>query len=131
MKTEKISARIKSGDAAGREGTVELELPETTQEAVEKYGEDVVFSRFRAALIIDAQSYMRSQLGKESEPSAEELQTALEEWKPGVRPAGKSTTEKASDLIAKLTAEERDELFAKYMEEQQANSGGSNRGRRR
>jgi hypothetical protein len=124
----KISAQIVKGDAAGRKGEIEFDLPESTTEAVKQFTEEVVFSRFKSALVIDLQSFIRVQLSKEKPPTPKELQDAVNGWEPGVRQQGKSAAEKADNLMGKLTSEERKALFDKYMADQKA-AGARGKGR--
>ena len=109
MKSYEITARKEKG---AEEHTVNLDLPETTQEAISVYGEGVTFSRFLSALIVDAQAYMRGQMNKENPIFGRALQTALTEWKPGVRNVGPGRIETLKARLAKLSPEERAALFA-------------------
>jgi hypothetical protein len=94
---------------------VEFHTPANLHEAVNKYGEEVVFNKFLAAAVIDLQAVLRRNIDK----SQEELQKIAHEWKPGVRaPAVKqSAFEKATAAIGAITdPEERKALLKKLRE---------------
>lgn len=97
---------------AGPKATVKLDFPDTTRELITKYGEEAVYSRARASFVIDIQSMMRSAI--KGEKKQNEIQKLVEEWKPGVKAKGRSTAEKAEDLLSKLTDEEKAALLAKF-----------------
>ena len=85
-------------------------------EAIEKFGEDVVFSGFRRTSVITAQGIMR-RLAKTGKTDAE-IQAAISGWKPGV------AAERISDPVARLksmfssmSAEERQKIMAELMGE--------------
>ena len=85
-------------------------------EAIEKFGEDVVFSGFRRTSVITAQGIMR-RLAKAGKSDAE-IQAAISGWKPGV------AAERISDPVARLksmfssmSAEERQKIMAELMGE--------------
>ena len=107
-KSEQISAKVTGGETV----TVENEMPENIEQAVEEYGDEIVFSRFRASLVIDIQAFMRSYLKGEDPKTQDEIQTLVDDWRPGVKARGKSPTEKAKDLFSKLSAEQKAELLA-------------------
>ncbi len=106
MPIENITAKLTGGEPF----TVTHDLPENIDKAVEQYGHDVVFSRFRASLVIDLQSFMRSQI--KHDKSVDEVQALVDAWVPGTKKAGKSPAEKISDLFGKLTEEERSALLS-------------------
>ncbi len=84
---------------------VEYDFGDSIQDAIEKFGEDVVFSNFKQAATISLQSRIRSwvQAGKEGD----DLQEEASNWKPGMRTVSrKSPTEKLKDLLAGKSPEE-------------------------
>ena len=104
-----VSAKL-SGEGAVPV-TVEYEFGESLNELVEKYGEDVVFSRVKAALTIDLQSLIRR--GISASKSQEEIQTMVAEWKPGVRSGVRKSPEaKIKDLLESIPEDQRAELLA-------------------
>ena len=114
MSLQEVKAKITTGDRAGDVYVVKIDLPETISEATEKYGEEVVFSRFSASLTIDLQSAMRSAIAKDG-ATAETVQTVADEWNPSVKARGKTMDEKIRDLLGKLSDEERRDLLGEYV----------------
>jgi len=113
MALREVKAQVKSGDRAGEIFTVKTDLPENTDEALEKWGEEVVFSRFNASIVIDVQALMRRNIQKD-EATAGLVQEAVDKWKPDVKQAGKPPSEKIDDLMARLSPEERANIIAAY-----------------
>ena len=105
---ESISAKITDGPTV----TVDFDLDETLKEAVDRYGEAIVFSRYRASLVIDLQAYMRIMI--KAKKTNDEIQAAVSEWKPGVKAKGRSPAERARDLFQKLSPEERRALLEEF-----------------
>ena len=108
MPIEQISAKLKDGEPV----ECDFDLDEKLQDAVDRYGEAIVFSRYRAQLIIDLQAYMRSLI--KNDKVEDEIKTLVLEWRPGIKAKGKTPAEQAKDLFSKLTAEERADLLAEY-----------------
>lgn len=108
-----ITARYGQGDDAA-EATVEFDTGANLTEAVELFGDEVVFNRFRAGLIIDVQANIRRMLALDNPKSSDEIQEAISDWMPGVKSKGKSKAEKANEAISKLSTQERAALFAQY-----------------
>lgn len=93
---------------------VQFDFGSNLAESVELYGEDVVYTRYKSAAVIDLQAYMRGMIRAEKSP--DEIEEAVGNWKPGVKAArGKSAVEKLETLMGKLSDEDRDALFKKYM----------------
>jgi hypothetical protein len=84
---------------------------ENLQDAVAKFGEEVVFTNFRAQSVIRAQAIARSEM--EADKSAEEIQSILDAWKPGVQRAREvDPYAAAANAYSKLTPEEQAEFIA-------------------
>ena len=111
MAIQQVKAKVTSGDRKDEEFVVNIDLPESLEEAKDRYGEPLVFSYFNADLAIAVQAFVRTQIKKDG-ATAEAVQTAVDEWKPGMKVRGKSVTEKARDLLGKLSDEDRAELIA-------------------
>ena len=109
-----VKAKVSGGDPY----TVEYPLPNNIGEATKSYGEEVVFGRFKSAIIIDLQGFMRSHIktgetnGDAREKITKDLQAAVNGWKPGVRAPGKSPAEKVKDEFAKLDPDAKKKLLA-------------------
>jgi hypothetical protein len=87
------------------------------QEAVEKFGEQVVYDNFLDKVVISGQAIIRraAQAGKD-------VQAALDAWKPGVRAAGsggfkEKAMPKALKALLELSDEEREAAIAKLKAE--------------
>ena len=105
----KISAKTK---AKPTPVVVDYPLPEKLPELVKAYGEEVVASAAKGALVISAQAYMRRMIEKGKTPA--EIQGEISKWKPDVRQVVKmSALEKATTSIDKLSPQERAELLKK------------------
>lgn len=111
-----MTKQVVEAKLANQEETVaaEYDFGDNLAEAVELYGEEVVFSRYKSAAVIDLQSFMRGLIRQEKTP--EDIATAVAEWKPGVRKAaGKSKEEKARELLGGLSAEERAAILREFL----------------
>lgn len=108
MPVEKISAKLKDTESV----TVEFDIDDKLSDARKRYGEEVVFSRYRSSLIIDLQAFMRGLIKQGKSPT--EIQQAVNEWQPGVKAKGKTAAERARELFSKLTPEERKAVLAQY-----------------
>jgi DNA-directed RNA polymerase specialized sigma24 family protein len=112
----KVNAKLAGMDESV---SVEYDIPENLAASIEKLTEEVVYSRFRAALVVDLQSFMRNKIKQQTEEggSLDEaaLQTAVDEWVPGVKRAGKSAEEKIADLLAGLPEDERNAILEKHI----------------
>jgi hypothetical protein len=111
----KISAERKpNGDKKGGSIEVDYDIPDTLNDMVQRYGENVVYNHARGSVIVALQGYLRSQLGKDKPASPADIQKEVRTWKPGVRKQGKSPAEKAREQLAKLTPEERAALLKEH-----------------
>ena len=115
MALEEVKAQVKSGDRANEVFVIKHDIPATIDEAVQRFGEEIVYSRFRGSYVIDLQSFMRRQIEKDG-ATQDTVQEASDAWRPGVRAAGKSPQEKIGTLLAKLSPEERRELLAELVD---------------
>lgn len=93
---------------------VPFDLPETVQEAVKVWGEDVVLSMAVRAAVIQLQASLRAQLGligdKRKDDNA--IRKDHADFKPEVGAEKVSPTEKIVRLTQKLTPEQRKALLA-------------------
>lgn len=86
-----IRASKKIGDDE-LEATVQYDFGGSLAAATEKFGEEVVYSNFVRASVVTAQAAIRRML--ETGKSGEEIQAAMESWRPGV------TLERTVDPVA-------------------------------
>jgi hypothetical protein len=104
-----ITAKVPS---TGRECSIAYDFGSNCDEAVEKFGDEAVFSAFVSKSVITAQSAMRRFM--EAGLSDEEIQAKMDTWKPGV--AMERTVDPVAALMGKfgsMTAEEQQELLSK------------------
>lgn len=102
-----ISAKTKEHPEAI---TVNYDIPDTLADLTAKFGEAVVASNAKGAIVISLQAFMRRHLDK----GAEELQKLVDSWKPDTRAAAgpkKSAFEKVQESLSSLTPEQRTELL--------------------
>lgn len=93
-----------------KEATISVDLGENVQDAIARFGEEVVFSNYIANVKIGVQSGIRRYL--EAGKTTEEIQQAYDSWKPG------ATMDRVVDPVAALakkmstmTAEEQAAMF--------------------
>lgn len=125
MSIEKVSARLAGDDS--REVTVEYDFGSNLAEAIEKFGENVVFNRFKAAAVIDLQSGIRRHIkakveDAEGNETAEDkytdaqIQDWASNWKPGEKNINrKSKIDKVKDLYKGMSEEDRQALLDQLM----------------
>lgn len=107
MSAKEINAQLKDGTRVVK---VTYDFGDNLQDAVAKFGEEVVFSRFESAAVIDAQALIRR--GIKAEKTDEEIASTLAAWKPGVKQVvRKSASEKIKDAFSGLTAEQKKEML--------------------
>ncbi len=106
MSEVEITARVKVGDDL-REATIFKDLGDDCPDAIDKFGDTVVFTNYRASAKITAQSAIRRYLKAGKSP--EEIVKLMEAWKPGV------AIERISDPVAAFKAK-----FASKSPEEQA-----------
>lgn len=95
MADVEIKAKKKVGDE-DKEATIFVDLGDDMEDAMNKFGEAVVFSNFKASAKITAQAAMRRYL--EAGKSPEEVVKLMAVWKPGV------AIERVSDPVAAFKA---------------------------
>lgn len=103
MSNTQVTATAKLKDEGGNvtaevEGTIDYDFGGTLSEAVDLFGEEVIFTNFKQSAVIACQSRIRAALqqGKEGD----DLQLAILEWKPGVKSISrKSPADKLKALL--------------------------------
>jgi len=105
-----ISATAKIKDEDGNvtaevEESITYDLGSNLDDAVSKFGAEVVFTNFKQSAVIAAQGRMRSLIQKGSR--GDDLQTKMNEWKPGIKTVTrKSPAEKVKELLAGKSSDE-------------------------
>lgn len=104
-----VTAKL-SGQTEDEAVGVTYDFGDTLEDAVDKFGENVVFNRVVSALTIDLQALIRRGIKAGKKP--EEIQKMADEWTPGVKQISKkSPKEKVEEQLAKLSPEQRQELL--------------------
>lgn len=115
---EQIEAQTTSGDRAGEVFSISYEMPQTLQEAVEKFGEDVVYSQFKGSLVINIQSIMRNAIKKDNATAAS-VQEAVDKWGgPRMRAPARPLSERVDELLGRMSPEDRAALLSQYVEDE-------------
>lgn len=105
----KVSAKTKEKPTPV---TIEVNIPDGTDNLVKAYGTEVVGTAAKGAIVISLQAFMRRLIEKGKTPA--EIQAEGSKWKPDVRTIVKqSAFEKASSSLDKLSPAERAELLKK------------------
>lgn len=88
----------------GKEEIIAYDFGDNLEDAVNKFGADVVFSGFRSDAKIDLQARMRARMAK-----GQPVEDLVSIWKPGIKleraPVDAFTA--AKNAFSKMTAEER------------------------
>ena len=89
--------------------TVSYDIPDSLADLTAKFGECVVASNAKGAIVISLQAFIRRHIDKPKD----ELNKLVAEWKPDTRTTGpkKSALEKATEALSGLSAEQRAELL--------------------
>ena len=106
MAEVEIKAKTKVGDE-WHEASAMVDFGEDLEDAITKFGESVVFSKYVAEAKIDAQAAIRRYIDAGKNP--DEIAALMKEWKPGV------TVKRAKDPTAAFKAK-----FAAMTPEEQA-----------
>ena len=115
MSVTEIGARAGTEDDAPS-ATVSFDFGDDLESAVEKFGGDVIFSRFKAAATVDLQALIRRNLKGENPKDEKEIQALVDEWQPGVSTrTRKSPQQKAQEAVDALSDDEKEALLASLM----------------
>lgn len=113
MSQKEVNAQLKDGD---RTVSVTYDFGDNLHDAATKFGEDVVFSRYESAAVIDLQALIRR--GIKSGKTDEEIRAAVAAWKPGVKTVvRKSAKERIKDAFAGLDDAAKKELLKQLRDE--------------
>lgn len=112
----KVEAKLSTSD---RVFSVEYDFGDTIESAIEKFGAETVFTKFKQASIIDLQALIRRHLtptekdGVKTEMTNDEILSEIADWVPGSKTVvRKSPLEKAKEQLGKLSDEEKKALLA-------------------
>jgi len=99
-------------DGVDKVAAVAYDFGATLPEAVDKFGDAVVFTNFKRTAVITAQAAIRRML--EGGKGEEEITASMSSWKPGV--ALERTIDPVASLVGKwdsYSPEEQDEIIKK------------------
>lgn len=99
--------------------TTYYDFGDNLEEAVEKFGEEAVFSRYLSAGTVDLQGYIRGMMKKMTgegddaayENSDEEIVAAVKDYVLGVKKAAKTPKEKAMELLQSMELGDIEEIY--------------------
>ena len=115
MAAKEIGAKAGTEEDAPS-ATITYDFGDDLDAAVERFGADVIFSRFVAAATVDLQALIRRNLKGENPKSESEIQGLVDEWSPGISTrARKSPQEKAQAAIDALSDDEKATLLESLM----------------
>ena len=110
MKNLTISAKL---GKTGEEHSIKMPFPETLDEMVDVWGEEVVYGQAKANIIVGLQGNIRSRVGSEKDPKeGAALQESFADYKPGIRQPGVARVEKLKERISKMSPEQKAALLA-------------------
>ena len=116
MATFKVS---ENGQENARTLTIDYDFGASLEEAVEKFGADVVFSGFVADCKVSVQAAARAMMKKNKEDNSsysdEEILARVAEFKPGVKSdrGNADPFAKIEKVVGKLTDAQKQEMLAK------------------
>jgi hypothetical protein len=114
MEQNEITIKANKGKETERTGTFTVSMPASLAEALEHWGEDIVFSFVQSRADAAIGSFVRGLL--EGGKSDLDIQAAVDGWKPGARAArGEGITSKVNSLVKhadKLSDEDLASLMA-------------------
>lgn len=107
-----VVARVPSTDGKTLEAGVIFDFGDTLDEAVSKYGEEIIYDLASRAAVIKLQGVIRAELKAGKLPV--EIETELRDWRPDVsrRRTRKDVVVDLAGSVAKMTDEEKAELLA-------------------
>lgn len=107
MTAQKVTAKVtKPAEGVSPDPvTVEYDFGDDLKALVDKFSEEVVYSRAKASLIIDLQAAIRRAI--QAKRSKKEIQQMVSEWVPGVKQPAKSPADRLKDMLAGKTKEEK------------------------
>jgi len=121
-----IIANTKDGDHSI---AFDYDFGESLQEAVERFGAEIVWAHTLRSLTIAVQGAARGMM--KSGKAKEEILDAMSKWKPGTPREVKSTEEKMADLVSKMSPQQLEALQAQLRAAQGGAEPTSRKGKNR
>ena len=119
---ERVMTEVTASDPqTGTEATVEVDLGADLTDAINKFGEELVYDYWARQAVVQAQAAIRNRLraGK----SVEEVVAEMQQWEPGKMRrssgAGKNTLDKTLGAFEKMNEEQQREFLQKLREKMQ------------
>lgn len=110
-----VSAKVGNEENAAS-ASVTYDFGDNLDEAVSKFGADVVYARFRSASTVDLQALIRRHLDSETPKTQAEIQELANQWKPGVQTKKrKSTQERIQDLFTEMSESDKQAVLEALM----------------
>ncbi len=119
MTTETVTIQITNSarKEAGKDPVnIEFEMPTTMAEAVEAWGEEIVFQKACQQVVVDFQGAGRRLMTPDDEDKIKtdkEIVASMKEWTPKLRAKAKSKIEKATAIFGDLSDDEKKALLDK------------------
>ena len=102
----------KNVDGEDRSATIVADVGDNCQDAIAKFGEEVVYTNYKRAVIITAQAAIRRFL--ETGTSQDEITNKMAGWKPGVAlDRSVDPIEAIKNRTKDMTQEEKEEMARK------------------
>ena len=110
-----VSAELtaKNGNEA-KSASAKVQIGETLEELGNQFGTDVVYSHARRSIVIAMQTSIRGML--EQGKSEHEIQTAMAEWRPGLKRPAKTPMDRVRDEIARMSPEDKKRILKELRE---------------
>ena len=102
-----VSAKV---GLEGKPTVVDYNFGNNLEEAVELFGESVIFEKFRAQSVVNLQSFIRTQ--QNAEKSDADIKKSVADWRPGIKKAAIPKTERLKKDFDNLSDEEKKSLLA-------------------
>ena len=116
-----IQATLTEDKGGPRECEAKYDFGANLQEAIDQFGDEVIFNNFVAQAKINIQALMRRCMTPDKEGATKsdaEIQAMVDAWKPGAKTVQrKSTVEKARELMGGMTKEQKLELLRALQED--------------
>lgn len=105
------TSKVKDANGDPKSATVSLEIPTTTADLIDKYGEDVVAGAAKQHLTVQAQAAIRRLI--EAGKTDEEIEQTMSSWVPGLKIAGppKDPKQAMAAAWAAMSPEEQKEFL--------------------
>ena len=105
MAVETISAQTSESSPI----EFDYDFGDNLQDAVSKFGEEVVFAYLKRGLVVAAQGHARGMI--KAEKTKDEIIAAMKDWRPGMPRATKSKEDRIAEMLDSLEPDARARLL--------------------